>query len=284
MPRAPSLCKKIMEVTTIKFYTDKPTWYAYPEENERTALRDKHATISVIKHRMGKLSAVDDYLCDCEKRFKVEFLKRLNGSVLSAWENTMNELNAQLFPRGKNTILECLRFGGNKEFWDVFESEAAIRQYFAECYAYAENKIGFLKTDENIICAAIITEKVRRNLFVWYLPVTEMWHSKVMSTDKSERGNRLQLRDEFDEPLYRYHCEIDAPRLSSTEFWKKRGGLTSFSDLQEDFYNKISSRYGAERGESKSLIKNTNDAQAHRFNREQGDRYDELPPYDDLPY
>ena len=82
----------------------------------------------------------------------------------------MTELNAQLFPRGKNTILECLQFGGNKEFWAGFKSEAAIRQYFAECYAYAENKIGFLKTDENIICAAIITEKVRRNLFVWYPP------------------------------------------------------------------------------------------------------------------
>ena len=36
--------------------------------------------------------------------------------------------------------------------------------------------------------------------------------------------------------------------------------------------------------ESKSLIKNTNAEQVRRFNREQGDRYDELPPYDDLPY
>ena len=268
----------------LQTYTDKPTWYTYPEKDEQSTPRDRHATISVIKLRMGKLSAVDDYLCDCGQRFKVEYLKRLNGSVLSAWKDTMTELNAQLFPRGKNTILECLQFGGNSEFWDGFKSEAAIRQYFAECYAYAENKIGFLKTDENIISAAIITEKVRRNLFVWYLPITETWHTKVMSKNKSERGNRLQLRDEFDEPLYRYHCEIDAPRLSSTEFWKKRGGLTSFSDLQEDFYNKISSRYGAERGESKSLIKNTNAEQMRRFNREQGDRYDELPPYDDLPY
>lgn len=36
--------------------------------------------------------------------------------------------------------------------------------------------------------------------------------------------------------------------------------------------------------ESKSLIKNTNAKQVRRFNREQGDKYDELPPYDDLPY
>ena len=108
-------------------------------------------------------------------------------------------------------------------FWDSFESEQEIRRYFAACYAYAENKIGFLKTDGNIICAAIITEKVRRNLFFWYLPVTETWHTKVMSNERNESGTLLQLRDEFDEPLYNYHCEIDEPRLSSTEFWKKRG-------------------------------------------------------------
>ena len=274
----------LKEDNKMKTYTDKLTWYAYPEENERTALRDRHATISVIKHRMGKLDVVDKYLDDCEQRYKVEYLKQLKGCVLSAWENTMKSLNAQLFPRGKNTVLECLQFGGNREFWDGFEDEQSIKCYFAECYAYAENKIGFLKTDENIICAAIITEKVRRNLFVWYLPVTETWHTKIMSNERNGSGNLLQLQDEFDEPLYRYHCEIDEPRLSSTEFWKKRGGLTSFSDLQEDFYNRISSRYGSERGESKSLIKNTNVEQVRRFNREQGDKYDELPPYDDLPY
>ena len=153
----------------------------------------------------------------------------------------MVSTNAQFNPRGKNTVIECLQFGGNREFWDSFASSEAIRRYFYECYAYVVGKIGFLRTDENIICAAIITESVRRNLFVWYVPITEKWTSKV-------------------------------------------GGLTSYSDLQEDFYNKISSNYGAERGESKSLFKNTNAEQARRFSRAPGDRYDEPPPYDDLPY
>lgn len=58
-------------------------------------------------------------------------------------------------------------------------------------------------------------------------------------------------------------------------------GLSSFPDLQEDFYNKISSRYGVERGESRSLLKNTNAEQARRFARAAGDNYDELPPFDD---
>lgn len=105
-----------------------------------------------------------------------------------------------------------------------------------------------------------------------------------MSKDKSQAGNRLQQYDDFGEPLYTTYIEIDTPRLSSSEFWKARGGLTSYSDLQEDFYNKISSNYGAERGESKSFLKNTNAEQAIRFNRTDGDCYDEPPPYDDLPY
>ena len=146
------------------------------------------------------------------------------------------------------------------------------------------NKIGFLHTHENILCAAIITEQVRRNLFVWYLPITETWTSKVMSENKSERGHRLQQYDEYGEPVYCHRCEIDEPRLSSSAFWKARGGLTSYSDLQEDFFNKISCKYGAVRGESKSLLKNTNAEQAKRFARANGNLYDEPPPFDDMPY
>ena len=85
--------KILKEDNRMKTYTDKPTWYAYPEEDEQMAPRGRHATISVIKHRMGKLTTIDEYLDDCEQRFKVEYLKRLNGSTLSAWKNIMKELN-----------------------------------------------------------------------------------------------------------------------------------------------------------------------------------------------
>ena len=144
----------------------------------------------------------------------------MNTPVEQAWKAAMESTNAQFHPRGKNTILECLQFGGNREFWSGLASEQDIARYFSECYAYAVEKIGFLRTDENILCAAIITERNRRNLFVWYLPVTEIWQSKVMSDGKSEHGSKLQLRDEYGEPIYNTRCDIDAPRLSSTEFRK----------------------------------------------------------------
>ena len=227
---------------------------------------------------------MEGYLSDCEQRFQVTYLKSMNATAEQAWQSVMKSTNAQFYSRGKNTVLECLQFGGNSEFWSGFASEQDIVRYFTECYQYAVQKIGFLKTDENIICAAIVTEPNRQNLFVYYLPITETWTSKVIGKDKSERGNKLQQRDELDEPLYTLHTDIDVPRLSSTEFWKKRGGLTSFSDLQEDFFQKISSRFGAVRGESKSYMKNTNAEQAIRFKRKDGDLYDEPPPYDDLPF
>ena len=272
------------EVKATKFYTSKPTWYVYPEGDEQSAPRDKHATVSVLKFKADELSAVDAYFDDCEQRFSVEYLKRMTLPAEQAWQEIMASTNAQYFPRGKNTVLECLQFGGNREFWSGFADNEAIRRYFSECYRYAVEKIGFLHTHENILCAAIITERIRRNLFVWYLPITETWTSKVMSENKSERGHRLQQYDAFGAPIYDYRCEIDEPRLSSSVFWKARGGLTSYSDLQEDFFNKISCKYGAVRGESKSLLKNTNTEQAKRFDRSEDDLYNEPPSFNDLPY
>ncbi len=148
--------------------------------------------------------------------------------------------------------------------------------YFQNCYKFAVDKIGILHTDKYNICAVIVTEHNRRNLFVYYLPITETWHAKLMSNKRSENGNKLQQRDEMNNPLYRQALSKDIPRLSHSEFWKVRGGLTSYSDLQEDFYTQVSNRYGAIRGESLSLIKNTAIRQRQRFHRYEGDEYDEL--------
>ena len=87
---------------------------------------------------------------------------------------------------------------------------------------------------------------------------------RIVLKPASECGHRLQQYDEYGEPVYCCRCEIDEPRLSSSAFWKARSGLTSYSDLQEDFFNKLSCKYGAVCGESKSLLKNTNAEQAQR--------------------
>ena len=246
--------------------------------------RDKHATISVITHKQNDFTAVDEYLSDCEQRFKVDCIKPLISSAGQAWENIKLKLNAQFNKRRRNVVLECLQFGGNKEFWNGFPNEYEIDGYFNKCYSFAVDKIGYLGTDENIICAVIITEPNRRNLFVYYLPVTPKWKAKIMSKEKNDYGTLLQLTDENSEPLYREKENFVSPLLCRTEFWKQRGGITSFSDLQEDFYKKVSKKYGAVRGKSTSPFRSTCLEQRKRFGRYEDDKYDFIPDFDDLPY
>ncbi len=121
----------------------------------------------------------------------------MNATAEQAWQSVRKSTNAQFYPRGKNTVLECLQFGGNSEFWSGFASEQDISRYFAECYAYAVQKIGFLKTDENIICAVSVTEPNRRNLFAYYLPITETWTTKPSTYREYERSFRVDLEPVF---------------------------------------------------------------------------------------
>lgn len=275
-----------MKNISVKSFWCKTAYGLSPDEIAPWKLpRDKHATISVIKHKQNDFATVDEYLYDCEQQFKVDYIKRLNGSTEQAWADAMKSMNVQFNKRGRNVVLECLQFGGNKEFWDTFPDEEGIESYFRKCYFYAVDKIGFLHTHENILCAVIITEPNRRNLFIYYLPVTEKWQTKVMSNDKNDYGSILQLTDEDGNLIYRNRSDIGSPLLCHTEFWKCRGGLTSYSDLQEDFYEKISKGYGAKRGKSTSLIMNTNIYQRERFCRYEGDEYDfyDKDYFDDSP-
>lgn len=267
-----------------KYYQNKYVERPPSEQRKLWGLsKEKHATISVITHRETEFADVDNYLADCEQQFQVDYLKHMRHPTEQAWDNVMTLLNARFNKRGKNIVLEYLQFGCNKEFWNGFPDKDEIYMYFRNCYKFAVDKIGYLHTDENIICAIIVTEPNRRNLFVYYLPITDKWKVKVMSTINSKNGNKLQQYDESDRPIYISKRNIDRPRLSHSEFWKQRGGLVSYSDLQEDFYTEVSCRYGAIRGESFSLIKNTTHEQRFRFHRHSGDEYDELY-YDDMPY
>lgn len=267
-----------------KYYHNKYVEMPPSEQMRKWGLpREKHATISVITHTAKDFAAIDEYFENCEWQFQTDYLKAMPTTAEQAWQNAMSNLNAHYNKRGKNVVLECLQFGGNSEFWNTFRDEDALHRYFLRCFSFAVDKIGYQGTDKNIICAVVVIEPNRRNLFVYYLPVTDKWKAKVMSNYKSKRGNKLQEYDENGNPVYKSVTDADSPRLCHTEFWKCRGGLTSYSDLQEEFYQQISKQYGTKRGVSLSLIKNTNRQQARRFIRHSGDQYDELY-FDDMPF
>jgi hypothetical protein len=223
----------------IGYYNRNYTWL-YP--------RDKHATISVLTFRQQDLSAQDNYLIEAQAEHMVRWLKRKTGTFQTEITETIKKLNAQFHPRGHNKVLECLQFGGNLVFWQDFPDEQEIEMYFRHCYDFAVNYIGFMQTDKNIICALTVTEPNRQNLFLYYLPVTDKWKIKAMGNEKSENGNKLQMRDESGNPIYKTRRFITKPLLCHSEFWKQRGEEMSYSVLQECFYQSISKRYGAKRG------------------------------------
>lgn len=223
------------------------------------------------------MSEQDDYIREVEQTYSVVWLKPMRSCFEQEWERIKTELTASFNNRGKNIAMECLQFGGNHEFWEDFPDDYEITAYFKKCYAFAIKMIGYKQTDKNIVCAVIVTEPNRRNLFVYYLPITNSWKRKVLGDKRSEKGSRLQLRLQ-DEPIYRYEQSDEHPLLCHTEFWKRRGGETSYSELQERFYTEISKRYGAERGESHSRLKYTVPDQKIRFGRIDGDSDDVMPP------
>lgn len=95
-----------------------------------------------------------------------------------------------------------------------------------------------------------------------------------MSNNRSEDGNKLQMRTESGNAIYETKHSTNKPLLCHSEFWKQRGEEMSYSVLQECFYQEISKRYGVKRGESTSLLKYTTPEQAERFKRCKDDEYD----------
>lgn len=250
----------------IGYYSNHDYAWLYP--------RDKHATVSVLTFRQQDLTAQDEYIIEAQAEHSVCWLKHKTGIFQTEIARTIEQLNAQFHPRGHNKVLECLQFGGNREFWQDFPNEQEISAYFRRCYDFAVNYIGFLQTDKNIVCALTVTEPNRRNLFLYYLPITDKWKVKSIGNNKSKNGNKLQLRDSQGNPIYKTKCFITKPLLCHSEFWKQRGEEMSYSVLQESFYQQISKRYGAKRGESTSLLKYTTPEQAERFKRFKDDQYD----------
>ena len=131
--------------------------------------REKHATISILLHRENELHTVDDYLTTCEELYDIDYKKRLNGPTTEAWNETLNRLHARYNKRKNNKVLECLQLGGNKEFWDGFQSKNEILTYFENCYEYAVQKIGYMQTDKNILARAAIYSAFKRLIVAFIL-------------------------------------------------------------------------------------------------------------------
>ncbi len=257
---------------------EEPKNYMYVE-GKRIQLypRPPHATVSIITHK-DDFESMDEYLESCYNDYTVSFLKSKTLPFEESWQQVFEAMNLQ-FNRTKRSIYyECIEFGGNSEFWEDMSDEDRL-QYFKWCYDFAVRYIGFNCTDDNIMFAYILDRENRHVLEVYYLPVTNRLQRKVYSHKRSPSGGYLQAKDFNGDFIYEddYSSQF---YLSHHQFWKDRGGETAYSSLQEDFYQQVSESYYVKRGESLSPTKYTCNAQKRRYNRYEGDEYDQLY----LPY
>ena len=73
---------------------------------------------------------------------------------------------------------------------------------------------------------------------------------------RNAKGSPVQMKDENSKSVYEY-VKLEQPKLCSSDFWAERGGQHSYGNMQDEFYEAISVRYGLGRGEVGSNKKHT---------------------------
>ena len=200
--------------------------------------------------------------------------KSTEHGFYAEWNNIKKDLNAQ----GKETkngiafegmvITAEAKFFEERFGWVKGEPMSPeLVEYWRECYDWAVKEIGYQGTDRNIISAVVHADETSLHLQLYYVPITERWQEKVYAKGedgkvlRTERGTPIQAKDENGKTIYRQVEDLTAPKLSRTEFWRVRGGQTSYSQMQDRFHEEIGKRYGLERGEVGSNAKHRTKAQ-----------------------
>lgn len=137
-----------------------------------------------------------------------------------------------------------------------------VLEFFDRAYKFALSEIGYRGTDENILSAVVHFDETTPHLQLYYVPLVDTAKKKVYAKDsdgkilRNEKGSPVQKKDEYGKSVYEY-VKLDAPKVCSSDFWAERGGQLSYGNLQDDFYEQVSCRYGLERGEVGSNRKHT---------------------------
>ena len=163
-----------------------------------------------------------------------------------------------------------------------------ILKFFDWAYRFALREIGYHGTDKNILSAVIHFDETTPHLQLYYIPIVDEGKKKVYEKGadgkvlRNAKGSPVQKKDSQGKSVYEY-VKLDKPKICSSDFWEQRGGLVSFGNLQEAFYDCVSRRYGLERGEIGSNKKHTTkyEWEKQKQDEELKDRQEYLDAFDD---
>ena len=137
-----------------------------------------------------------------------------------------------------------------------------VIDFFNRSYGFVLRQIGYHGTDENILSAVVHLDETTPHLQLYYIPLVDTGKKKVYAKApdgkvlRNEKGSPIQAKDSHGKSIYE-EVKLPHPKVCSSDFWEQRGGQLSFGNLQDDFYDEISIRYGLGRGEIGSNKKHT---------------------------
>ena len=196
------------------------------------------------------------------------YFKKSEGGMNAQWKTTMENLDATFREKKDSIAFEGMIITSDSAFFEKLgyvpglPPPPEVKEFFERAYAFALRYIGYHCTDENILSAVVHYDETTPHLQLYYLPLVETAKKKVYALDKdgkvlrNAKGSPVQMKDENGKSLYEY-VKLEHPKLCSSDFWAERGGQHSYGNMQDEFYEAISVRYGLERGEVGSNKRHT---------------------------
>lgn len=200
-----------------------------------------------------------------------EFYKHTENGMYAEFKKVSKDLNISNSENLKKnaTAFEGMVITSDKEYFEKLgyvpgqEPPSKVREFFDKSYEFAKQEIGFKGTDKNILCASVHYDETTPHLQLYYIPVVDSWKEKVYEKDengkvlKNENGSPIQARDDKGKIIYRDVTDSEERRINRTQFWQNKGGKTSYTQMQDRYYEQISKEYGLGRGEKGSTREHT---------------------------
>ena len=196
------------------------------------------------------------------------YYKKSDGGLSQQWKSIVETTHATFKETKKSVAFEGMIITSDKSFFEKLgyvqgqPPPQKLIDFFNRSYQFVLRQIGYHGTDENILSAVVHLDETTPHLQLYYIPLVDTGKKKVYAKDgngkvlRNEKGSPIQAKDSREKSIYE-EVKLPRPKICSSDFWEQRGGQLSFGNLQDDFYEQVSIRYGLERGEIGSNKKHT---------------------------
>ena len=196
------------------------------------------------------------------------YYKKSDGGLSQQWKSIVETAHVTFKETKKSVAFEGMIITSDKSFFERLgyvqgqPPPQKVIDFFNRSYGFVLQQIGYHGTDENILSAVVHLDETTPHLQLYYIPLVDTGKKKVYAKDekgkvlRNEKGSPIQAKDNHGKSIYE-EVKLPRPKICSSDFWEQRGGQLSFGNLQDEFYEQVSIRYGLERGEIGSNKKHT---------------------------